>query len=452
MADKLSISQSGNHYLVGDGTAIVTVSAAFPSDTSVDRGRIQTYRDESSGAQVQIKRWGSSNDVPEAREDLVTGNNIVPALLERKRNIICGQDFFAYQERFENGNSGAMKRIVDEVPIPAEAVEFFKKFKNTARKIVGEALKHNLAVVEFILNGEGKIGSHKALETKYIRAEKKDRTGAIPGWWWSNYWTTLNDVKRDDRVLRKLPIYKPGEKQTRFVLVLQDDLFNDGYYPIPSWWGGRHWINLSNIIPLFHLANLKHGAAPRFHIVIPHDYFFDYEKMNAAGTEDEQAELRKQFQAREKAFVDDVNEVLTGIGNAGRTITTKSEFIEALGGRVEKRIQIEEIKFDMRDSALLELYKSSNIANVSAQAMHPTLASIESSKGIGSGTEIRNAFLLHLIIAAPVFRDMLQEVIELVKMVNGWPADIHYGIRDAEMTTLAENPAGVQPADPNMAT
>jgi len=44
---------------------------------------------------------------------------------------------------------------------------------------------------------------------------------------------------------------------------------------------------------------------------------------------------------------------------------------------------------------------------------------------------------------------MLLEVVDLVKTENGWPDDVYYAIRDAEMTTLAENPAGVQKQDPN---
>jgi len=158
----------------------------------------------------------------------------------------------------------------------------------------------------------------------------------------------------------------------------------------------------------------------------------------------------KTAEEKEKQFINDFNTVLVGVGNTGRPIVTKSEIIEALGGKYEKRIQIEKIDYNINDEALLKLYAASNVANVSAQALHPTLASIETGgKGIGSGTEIRNAFLLYLIIAAPVVRDMLMEVVEVVKTENGWPADVKFAIRDAEMTTLAENPTGMQEKEPN---
>jgi hypothetical protein len=196
---------------------------------------------------------------------------------------------------------------------------------------------------------------------------------------------------------------------------------------------------------------LEHGSSPRFHIIFPHDYFWDYIAMQQCveGSE-EYLQLLKDAAAREQKFIEDFNTTMVGVGNTGRPIATKSEIIEIMGGKYDKRIHIEKIEYNMNDEALIKLYAASNIANVSAQALPPQLASIDAGgKGIGSGTEIRNAFLLYLIIAAPVVRDMLLDVVEVVKTENKWPADIMYAIRDAEMTTLAENPAGVQKQDPN---
>jgi len=449
MTDKLSTKPPVNGYIVADGAAIVSFSNEFPDNAVIDVGKIKTVPGPNMTDGVEIMAWGKDNCLPYIREELVIGNNIVPSLLERKRNIICGQGWFAYKERFIDDASGPMKRILDEVPLPPQAEEFFRKFKRVNRDIIGELLKHGIAMPEFIRNRGGEIISVESLEMKYVRAGKK-KAGKIPKWWWSNYWHRRSNIKEADKVLRELPVYDTTlpRKQSRFVLPLMDNLFSDGYYPIPAYWGGRHWITLSNIIPLFHEANLRHGATPRFHIIIPYDFFFDYEKMNACTSDEERKEMLSGFKAAENAFVKDLNELLTGISKTGRTIISKSQIIESMGGRYDKRIQIEEIKFDLRDEALLKLYTASNIANVSAQAMPPQLASIDvGGKGIGSGTEIRNAYILYLIIAAPVYRDFSMEIVNLVKAENGWPSDIHYAIRDAEMTTLADNPAGVKPAE-----
>jgi len=436
------------YHISGAGGAIVQFSrSAMPNQATTDTGKLKTYT-APSGASAEIMSWGCKNDVPQYREELITGNNIVPALIERKRNIIAGQGWYAYTEKYVADGKGNMRLERDEVAMPPAAEAFFQDFAKTGRQILGELLKHCVAMpefVRFVRNGQG-IKTVRSLEVKYVRAGKKSPYGDVETWYWSNFWTNGNNVKNSDKVLRPLPIYAPDKKQGRFVLPLVDGLFNDGYYPIPPYWGGRHWINLSNIIPLFHEANLKNGALPRWHLVIPHDYFFDYEAMNSATTDD-RANLLSGFQQREQAFVDDFNSLMTDIGNTGRTLVTKSEIIEALGGRYDKRIQIEPISIDMGDEKLLKLFAASNVANISAQALHPTLASIETAGKLSSGTEIRNAFLMYLIIAAPIYRDMLLEVVDLVKRENGWPANIKYAIRDAEMTTLAENPSGVQTSD-----
>lgn len=443
-----------NTYLLSKaGGAIVHFSDAMPSEATMDTGKLTTVSPPNGAESIKIMAWGTKNDVPNYREELITGNNIVPALIERKRNIIAGQGWYAYKEKFIDDGTGKMVRDYDEVPMPAEAEMFFKKFTKVARQILGELLKHGMAMPEFVRFARAgqKIASVKSLEVKYIRAGKKNKTGEIDTWYWGNIWPSKNttNLSAEDKVVNALPVYDEaqGKKQGRFVLPLMDDLFNDGYYPIPAYWGGRHWINLSNIIPLFHEANLKNGSFPRWNLVIPHDYFYDYESMGNASAAEERAALLKGFQAKEQAFVNDFNKVMTDIGNAGRTITTKSEIVEALGGKYEKRIQIEPINIDMGDEKLLKLFAASNVANISSQALHPTLASIETAGKLSSGTEIRNAFLMYLIIAAPVYRDMLMEVVDLVKQENKWPADIKYAIRDAEMTALSENPAGVQNAD-----
>lgn len=454
MENKLSTEPAArrlgpNTYYISSDTAPAVVSfETLPDRATIDAGKITPVPTPDNSGQVKIMYWGADNNVPYYREECITGNNIVPALIERKRNIIAGQGWYAYKEVFD-ADAESSRRV--EVEMPAEAKAFFKTFNKTCREILGELLKHGLAMPEFVrFKRDGqKVASIKCLKTKHVRAAKKNAAGEIDTWWWSNYWQKNSKIEIQDQVLRPLPVYDPEKKQGRFVLPLLDDLFDDEYYPIPAYWGGRHWITLSNIIPLFHEANLKNGSAPRFHLIIPHDYFFDYEKYNqtAEGSE-ERAALLKDFQAREQAFVDDFTKVLTNVSKAGRVIVSKSELIELMGKSYDKRIVIEELKYDMRDNALLELYKASNVANVSAQALHPTLASIETAgKGIGSGTEIRNAFLLYLIIAAPVYRDLLMEVVELVKKENGWPEDIHYAIWDAELTTLADNPAGIRVAE-----
>ena len=88
------------YHISGAGGAIVQFSrSAMPNQATTDTGKLKTYT-APSGASAEIMSWGCKNDVPQYREELITGNNIVPALIERKRNIIAGQGWYAYTEKY----------------------------------------------------------------------------------------------------------------------------------------------------------------------------------------------------------------------------------------------------------------------------------------------------------------------------------------------------------------
>ena len=450
MENKSSINRPANTYVVGTGEARAFVQfAALPNEATNDVGRVNIVAIPNTSASAEIMYWGKKNDLPQYREELISGNNIVPSLIQRKRDIICGQGWMAYKERFEE-TKGKRTRIIDEVPMPSKAEEFFDMFRGIDKELVVELCKHSLAMPEFIRGKGGEIVSIQSNEVKYMRAERREASsGKIRNWYWGNNWDTKRNggLKMADRKIVKLPVYDKMSQQTKFVLPLMDSMLNDGYYPIPAYWGGRHWINLSNIIPLFHEANLQHGQSPRWHIILPFDFFWDYKRLSEALDAEAEKKLYAEFKLAEQKFVDDLNDVLTGIGNTGRTITSKSEVVELMGGKYEKRIHIEPLKAELHDEALIKLYEASNVANISGQGIHPTLANIETQGKLSSGTEIRNAFLMYLIIAAPAYRDQLAKIIDLVKSENKWTPGIKYMIRDAELTTLAENPSGVRPAE-----
>ncbi len=440
-------------YLVGSAEdVLVQFASGLPDNSTTDVGKPRDFT--LNGFTASIVDWGNKNDLPNYREQLVINNSISPSLIKRKRDLVLGQSWFAYRHNFEGG-----KRTMDEVPMPADAEAFFLNNQKLFEDVAGELMKHELAIVEYVRANDGTIAERTVMETKYMRANRADAAGRVNTWWWSNAWYSdmAKQLKQNERKLRDIPVLdrtrmmpQDPRRQKRFGVVLGDWLFNDGYYPIPAYWGTKHWIDLANIIPVFHLANLKNMSAPRFVVVIPHDYFMDYiayEQAEQTNNEEAKAEVLATARQKKQAFLDDFNKLVTGVGNNGRTLTIESIKDEVFGKIVDKRITIEPLVIDLRDEALLKLYEASNVATISGMGIHPTLANIESQGRLSSGTEIRNAYLLWLIIAAPAYRNKLYQLVELEKKIHGWPSDIHYAIRDEELTTLAENPSGVRPAE-----
>ncbi len=445
-----------NTYYLHEGKAVVSFTSS-KLETDCEKGKLETVN-RPTGDPVEIMTWGKNNDLPQVLEDLVTNNNIVPALMATKRNILVGNGLMAYTERYQAAADGSLERIQEEVQIPEQVKAWLdgedwengSNFYEYLDAAAGELMKHSLLIPEFVRykrDGQ-KIKSLEVKECKWMRAGRKV-DGRIIRWYWSGHWSkrTRRIIPDEDRKIVPLDVYA-GEtrKQEKFILPMGDYLFNDGYYPIPTWRGSKDWIEMANFIAPFHKANLQNGYNIRWHCEIAADYFLDYEAYNLCATDEEKAKVLKTAQEKEQAFMDDVNEFLAGIANAGRTVWTKFEFDKQLG-KEYPGVKIKALEYDMKDEALLKLFTHSNTANMSSQGLHPTLANIETAGKLSSGTEIRNAFLMWLIINTHNPRKKMLRPLELVKKVNGWPKDIHYSIRDYELTALSTDPAGMKQKD-----
>jgi hypothetical protein len=452
---------NGNTYIVGEGAAIVQFSTKLDDD--FDKGETKKVNPPGGGGAVEIMYWGKDNDLPQQREALVADNNIVPSLIERKRNILIGQDIMAYTTRYELTPEGESKKVIEEVATPPQVQAWMdgegwgngSNFREYLAAAAGEFTKHGLVIPEYIrTKGLKTIASVEVKECKYMRAGKKNEAGKIGTWYWSGHWgpQSAQKNKLENKKTVPIPVYTGEERpQVKFIKPAGDYLLNDGYYPIPAWWGGWEWIELANQIPQFHKNNIQNGYNLRWHIQIPTDYFLDYEKYQSASTESQKAEVLKDQQAKEQAFMDDVNEFLAGLSNVGRTLFTKYEMDRSLG-KEYPGIKITALSYDMKDEALLKLFERSNTANTSAQGLHPSLAGIETAGKLSSGTEIRNAFLMWLIINTPMAREIILSPLHLVKRINGWPAGINYAIRDYELTALSADPSGMQQREEPTAT
>lgn len=394
-------------------------------------------------SQASIWTWGKNNLLPQEREALVLDNNIVPELMGTKRDITVGGGLMCYREVFEGG-----KRRIEEEDFPAAAKEWFDALpeKNGGQDIEAYFLKacrnlifHSNTFTEAVRNLGGKIDSIEALECRHMRPEKMNNLGEILNWYWSGNW---KDYRKPEFAPMKIPAYRREiMKQNRFIIHCMDDLLSDDYLGIPTWWGGRAWIECANAIPIFHINNLRNGYTIRWHIEIPKDYFWDYTSLQNTQVEKDNAR-QKETEAR-MAFLTRLNEFLAGYEQAGRAIITDYE-INKVAGKEFPGIKITPLNADLKDKALLDLFEKSNDANISGQGVHPTLAAIQTQGKLSSGSEIRNAFTMYVAIKTPVKRDILLKPLHYVHRVNGWGAGLKWGFRDIEITKLDENPAGQQ--------
>lgn len=424
------------YYLEQTGALVL-----FTSTPTSQIGELKTIAAKNLKEKPIIKYWGGNNLLPQERELLVSDNNIVGSLIQTKRDITLGVEPMAYMERFEKDSKGKMTRIIDEVAMPIEAKDFFEEIDIEDYMMTASAdlLFHSNVFTEFICKAGGQVTSIQHKPCKFIRAEKQDNKGVINNYYHNGFW---HKIQSKDAEITQIQAYKKkAEFQAKFLLHLGDKFLNDSYYNIPTWWGSRTWIELANAIAVFHKSNLKNGFTIRYLIEVDENYFKD--NTTRAQTPEEIKESKLRTDKARQEITDTINEVLSGEENAGRAIFAEMRTLKTNGQQLSN-VKITPIQADLKDEALIKLFEASNTATISAQAIHPTLAAIETAGKLSSGTEIRNAFLMYLAIKAPLPRRILWKPIDIVAKKNAWNPNIKYSFRDVELTALSENKSGIQ--------
>jgi len=376
---------------------------------------------------------GRRDNLPQIMEDLVCDNNIAPTLLRTKRDLLLGSGLYAYYERIEEG-----KMVKEPVLISPQVREWLdeNQIYSYLRQSARNLILHAMTYTEGVPYRDGSISSIKSHKPRVVRARKKVN-GQIPGYLISNRWGALNKI--EDKKVTPVRAYTKNIRQ-KFIYRTGDDMLGDDYYFCPSWWGSRKWIELSNNIPQFHLSNLEHGYTIRYHVQVPRSYIL--EVVGQKPPEDDQKAMstwREKIAGAKQAVLDEMNKYLAGAENTGRAVVT---YYKQGPSGMQHEIKITAIDTKMNDEALLKLFEKSNQANISSHAVPPSLAAIETSGKLSSGSDIRNSLLMYLATQTPVMRQILLEPLHLVARVNRWDPELRFGIRDVEITTLDQEKTG----------
>ena len=385
------------------------------------------------GVQIKFQPWGLQNNMPQAREALITNNNVVGTLLKTKRNVQIGLGLMAVKEQFINGT-----RKLIEVETPPPAKDFFDAINIDVflRAAFTELNIHGVFFPEAIRGRGGKIVNADVKKTRHIRSGLKDVNGNIAQYFWCGDWLRKN--------WKQFPVFEidffdANLIQPKFVFPCSESLLDDNYYPTPEWQGSRDWIELSNLIPKFHLYNLQNGFTPRWHITIPQDYFKDTSTRSL--TEKETKDNITKEDAARQDFIDTLNGYLTGLPGVGRGLIT-DEYFEPLAKQFVG-IKILPLQVDLQGEAMLKLYEKSNQAVIASQGVHPTLAAIETGSTRAGGSEILRALQLYLITHTKQPRSAVIQFFNLVHKINGWDPSIKWAFRDETLTPLSEQPNGM---------
>jgi len=407
------------------------LSDGRPALVTYTMDRHEHYSVTRTATNAEYVSHGKHDNLPVLIEELICDNNIVPTIIKTRRNLLIGQGLMAYKPRYEDG-----ELIKDRVDMPRDLDDWLTD--NVVDDYLSAAARdlyiHGLFYTEVIPNRGQTTASFRVVKPRKVRARKM-KSGRIPG-----YLVGPFDDDIDTSSVTPVAAYDPtGALSRKCMMRCMDTLLGSDYYPCPSWYGSRNWIQLANHIPLFHLANLENSYAPRLHIEIPMEYVMIMIGPRPGGDGEKLETWKSSKESLQQQIITELDDKLQGKENAGRTVAT-FYFYDKEGNA--HGVKIKPIDLKLNDDAMLKLFNSSNQAMTSAHATPASLAALQTEGKLSSGSDTRNQHAQYLAVHTPLDRKLILRPLREIKRKLGIAPGIEICFHDIKITTLADNKAG----------
>lgn len=186
-------------------------------------------------------------------------------------------------------------------------------------------------------------------------------------------------------------------------------------YGRPTDIGAMEWLSLLAILPRFHKANLTELPIRWLVKINSATYKAVQAANNWTATSPEFIQWKQEF----KKAIDDFL-----IAANGDRVQTRfmSEFTVMPNGNIEDKIIIEPLKDNTLDLSRvgLDLNETASAAYVSSLSLNPQLANINLKNHALSGSNLVEAYNIHIAIATPMLRSLLLEPVNTAIALN-WP-------------------------------
>lgn len=231
-----------------------------------------------------------------------------------------------------------------------------------------------------------------------------------------------------------------GERPTRFVLPSVYPSAGRPYYPTPAWhsiFGGDIYEYLSTILS-DRLTRKRNSSIIGRVIYIHSDYLQQlFTQAGVNGNAKEKEKLRDRL-------YNQINTWLANRNNAGQSLLAFT-FMGA-DGKEHRSFEIVEIAADNKSAAEANEKETAEISSIEFLAMgldHKLVGSSPLSMvGSSGGTDLRERYLLRLLLKSPTQNIMLKTM-QVVSDINGWDSHLVWQIQREVMTTLDNSKTGI---------
>lgn len=368
--------------------------------------------------------WGILDDQPNQMARLVEKNNQVRPLLEATRDMIFGTGV------------GFFNRVMDGGKVHLEPFEderltdwiYQTELHNYTIAAINERVTNanHFTRFEFTVDGMPLLSISDGFTT---------RIGRPVGGRVQNYLQnpTFGGFACQQDLSQVIPRFDRTDPTRNVVSMFhsREHISGNPFYAFPSWWCSRDWIEVANLIPLFHKSGLKNGYNIKYLIKMPKDYF-DKEGDRTL----EPDAIRKKW----AEFSANLKNWLSGVDNVNKSLLVR--YLRDENGKATDAIDVVSMKNEGSDDAYGKVWEMANISITNAVGILPVLGGVTpGSKSGDSGSQVRTVADYQQHFRTPVQRQIVLEPIQMALRIMGYKTVVP-AFKEVQLTTLDKNPTG----------
>ncbi len=394
------------------------------------------WRDQSYGAAsiYQAKydnlghiRWGAADNQPNTMRRLIEKNNQVRPELVTLRDMIYGSGGVWK----EIAADGTIKPFYDAKLMAWERKTKLARYEIAAiNQYIDNA--NVFSRVEWdVPNQYPKLSVSDSFQTRI--AKPTDLVKGITHFQTNPYFGEMQHFSEKDTTT--IPAFNVDELDTDLVQIhhSKEDIPGNPFYAFPTWWGAADWIELANLIPLFHKNGIQNGYNIKYIIKMPEDYF------NGDGskemTDKEVADKWSKMESK-------IRNMLSGTDNVNKAMFIK--YLRNGEGKMMDNVDVVPLKNEMSDNAYSVILEMANLSIANSIGLLPTIAGVNPGKGNDSGSQIRVMADFQQAFRTVIPRTYVTEATNEVVWKMGYP-NVFRWFDGITLTTLDNNPAGSEP-------
>lgn len=287
-------------------------------------------------------RFGNDNLFPQLVNQMYYTSPLNSSIIDLKVNAISGGGF-----EIIDGSETALGKVEEYTFLRKNKIK--KIFKSITRNYV----MHSAVYVVIYFDADKKAIKFEHIDSEKVRTNKTRNLFYISQDWSRNI------------VDETIKLYNPECKDKKQILVLENMGPGQDYYPIAAYTNAFNWCYLDGEMSYFHKSNIRNSIFPSFALMLP--------KIPASKAEEESIQ-----RTLEKA---------KGAGEAGKAIVFASNGKDNLPELVP-------IPTNDNDKLFLQTDERIDLKISQAHQIDPLLAGIRTSGKLGSGTDIKQAYII----------------------------------------------------------